>query len=161
MPRLKTNPQTQTDNYFAMRSDEHYNETRDCAVFAVMHATGVNYPTAHAACAAHGRKDRQGMRTHHINDTIRSLGFLVTRIGAHTFIDRYPGAHKHLRHITTHHPHRFHTVWADGKTYLFYIRGHVCVVKNGTLTDWTHQYAKRVLHVYEVWRFKQLHEFAQ
>ena len=65
-------------------------------------------------------------------------------------IARYPGAHKALRNVTTHHPERFSDVWRDGKTYLMYTRGHVLAIVNGVNHDWTRGRAKRCKALYEV-----------
>lgn len=130
-------------------------ENADCAVVAVAAATGVDYKTAHAALEARGRKPRKGTPMDITHAALRDLGFVAVRVDPRNFIDQYPGAHKNLRSVTTHHPARFGSVWTNGKTYLFRTRGHILTVRNGQNLDHTRGRACRVIVLYEVKRISQ------
>jgi hypothetical protein len=126
-------------------------ETNDCAVKAVALVCGVSYEVAHAACAAEGRKPGKGMGTDHILRVVAKLGKRPTQVNVgQRFIENYPAAHKILRSVTTHHPDRFNKVWADGKTYLMFVSGHVLAIINGVNHDWSRGKARRAIFVYEV-----------
>lgn len=126
------------------------NEHNDCAVIAVALVTGVTYQEAHTALAAEGRDYRKGTLMVQTHNAIKKLGFHVERIPLTTKIVLYPGIHKNLRNVTTHHPARFNAAWADGHNYLFHIRAHVLAVKNGVVYDWSKGRAMRVRDVYRV-----------
>lgn len=132
------------------KEDSNINDTNDCAVVAVAAVCGVSYKEAHEAFAAHGRKQRKGVRHGTTGAVVRSFGFELRKVDLQEMIDRYPGAHKKLLNVTTHHPERFNSVWADGKRYLFTTRGHVLAVVDGRNCDWTKGRAMRVLWAYEV-----------
>jgi len=126
------------------------NEKNDCAVKALAIAAGVSYEVAHATCAAFGRKERHGIRTSNVVPALESLGKKAVRVTQRSFIERYPASHQVLRSVTTHHPDRFHDVWADGKTYLVFTRGHVLAVVNGVNHDHTRGTARRATEIFEV-----------
>ena len=132
------------------RGEEHRFEGSDCSVQAVAIVCGVTYAEAHAACKALGRKDGKGMSTHLIERAVEALGCKVECRRRRDFIAQYPGAHKNLQNVTTHHPSRFNKVWADGKTYLFYTTGHVAAVVDGANGDWCRRNALRVTRIVEV-----------
>ena len=151
MARLKPSDSIRTDDYRSIRSAEHQTETNDCTVIATVKACGVDYKIAHAALKAQGRIEGKGTSIKDLNSAIESLGFKVERRASNDFISRYPGCHASaIRNVTTHHPHRFNGVWADGKTYLFYTRRHVAAVINGVNTDWCRTKAHRVGVIFEV-----------
>ena len=132
------------------RAQSGITDRNDCAVVAVAAACDVPYSVAHAALAAQGRKQFRGTRTGMTHAAVRALGFDVREVSAEAMIKQYPGSHKNLRNVTTHHPERFHAVWADGRRYLFTVAGHVLAVVNGQNCDWTKGRAKRVLWICEV-----------
>lgn len=126
-------------------------ETNDCTVKAIALVTGATYVEAHAALAKHGRKNGKGCCQSVQNAALRDLGYKLTAVSIRDrFISKYPGTHKNLKSATTHHMKRFNEVWADGKTYLVYVRAHVAAVVDGVNLDWTVGRAKRVLNVFEV-----------
>lgn len=150
MPSLKINSQIATESYSELRSSEHQHETNDCSVIALTKACGVDYAAAHRACSLYGRKERRGLNLAGIERAAQTLGFKLTTVSAQSFISRYPKGHQILRSVTTHHPHRFNKVWADGKNYLIWTRGHIAAVINGVNTDWVRKHSKRVLGIFEV-----------
>jgi hypothetical protein len=70
-------------------------------------------------------------------------------------IARYPGVHKNLKSVTTHHPRRFKKVWADVEPLLFDCNQHVAAFKDGTIHDWSINAAKRVRGVYRIVRIAE------
>lgn len=125
-------------------------ERADCAVLAVAAATGKAYHEAHAALKAAGRKDRCGTHVATTEQAMRAAGKTLRHVSPQYFISRYPGVHKTLRSVTTHHMDRFPEVWRDGKTYLIRVRGHILCVVNGRCLDWSRNKALRVVSILEV-----------
>jgi hypothetical protein len=143
-------------------------ENNDCGVKAVAAATGVSYMRAHQALAKLGREGKEGTHFAYIRAAIEQFGFrLVDQNGGATtlfaynsrgfdveyFTQHYPGAHKKLQSVTTHHPERFPkaTVWA-GRTFLMLTNGgrHIVCIKDGETIDWTKGKAKRAFLIVEV-----------
>lgn len=125
-----------------------HGEKNDCPVVALSIACDLTYDAANKLMADQGRKP--GKCAGGICAAITHAGFTTNTCIASDFIAQYPKAHQILKGVTTHHPDRFKKVWANGKTYLFYTRGHVLAVKNGIVHDWTRGRAKRVLQIFEV-----------
>lgn len=125
------------------------NENNDCAVIAIAAATGLPYVQVHAALAAEGRKPRRGTHIFRSKSALKALGFEAIPVPAAEFIKRYPGGHANARFVTSHHPQRFHKVWADGHSYVMRNRGHMWSVLNGVNHDWC---AGRCLRVQDIYR---------
>ncbi len=137
-------------NALAMASRE-MRETNDCAVKAVATVCGVSYEVAHATLEKFGRKNGKGAHTYQIHDAVEFLGKSTRGVAIQYFIQKYPKGHRDvLKNVTTHHMARFNNVWADGKTYLVYTKGHVLAVVNGVNHDWTVGSSKQVVAIYEV-----------
>ena len=126
------------------------NENNDCAVVALAIVCNVSYAVAHAELKKLGRKDRKGTFFHHTAQAVKNLGKSLQYVSARSFIDTYPGVHKNLKHVTTHHPRRFNKCFDPSKTYLFQTRRHILAVKNGETKDWTVNKAKQVVAIHEV-----------
>ncbi len=125
-------------------------ETNDCSVKACAVVGGVPYAVALAGLTALGRQPRRGVSTTMILDYVRSTGKTVRRVDQQELISLYPGAHKNLQNITSHHPERFNKVWANGKTYLLFTEGHVLAVANGVNHDHSVGRSFRAYMIYEV-----------
>jgi hypothetical protein len=154
MPRICRDENRATQEYLSLRDASAANNERgDCAVVAVAAVTGVTYEVALQALTAAGRRPRCGTYTSTIHEALQAMGFRVVRMDARAdFIARYPAAHQCLKSVTTHHPRRFHGVWADGAAYLLYTANHVTAVVNGVNHDWTRGRAMRVQAIYRVTR---------
>lgn len=142
-----------TDSYTHLRAvSNSMNECNDCAVVAVAMAAEVSYPTAHEALKQAGRKDGQGTYTLSIIHALKSFGLKLEDVSPRYFISRYPGNHSNLKSVTSHHPERFHNVWADGETYLMLVQGghHILAIVDGVNHDWTKGTAKRAKTIYRV-----------
>jgi len=132
-------------------------EYNDCAVKAIALVCDVPYAAAHAALQKHGRTTRKGTAFRAIRMAIGDLGFWLKEWSStdrRMLIETYPGVHKNLRQITTHHPRRFPKAWAPlkDKRLLLYVPKHVAAFKDGEVHDWTVNTAKRVWMVWEVWK---------
>lgn len=125
-------------------------ETNDCSVKAVAIACNVEYSVAHAALKAAGRKDRKGSYPNEIHAAIVSLGYKVVSVRSQDIISQYPGTHKNLQSVTTHHPERFAKVWEQMGTCLIYTVGHISALKDGKLHDWAVGRAKRATWICKV-----------
>lgn len=126
-------------------------ERNDCAVRAVAAATGSDYDAVRALFKAEGRRDARATPVSITWKVLAHLGFRAEQRTARSFIEQYPGSHATaLKSVTTHHPDRFNSVWADGKTYLMFTPGHVLAVVNGVNHDWTRGRALRATALYEV-----------
>jgi hypothetical protein len=126
-------------------------ERNDCAVRAVAAATGRPYDEIRAMFEAQGRHAGCGTPIWVTWSVLERLGFRAERRDARDFIAQYPGAHAAaLKSVTTHHPDRFKSVWANGKTYLMLTPGHILAVVNGVNHDWTRGRALRAIAIYEV-----------
>jgi hypothetical protein len=155
MPRISKIGFTQTFNSHHAVAVAEFGEGRsDCAVKAIAIACDVPYAVAHAACKKLGRKDRDGTLVEIIIAAIKSLGFRVrvwSFMERREMIARYPGAHKNLHSITSHHMRRFPAAWAGCHRNL--IMGnprHIWAVKNGVCEDWSVNKSLRVDYVWEV-----------
>ena len=149
MARIKSNGERGEFNALQTQSIRS-GETNDCSVKAVAVACGVEYSVAHAALKKQGRIDRQGAWPNQIRGAVNELGFKLVSLRTSDIIGQYPGTHKNLQSVTTHHPERFAKVWAVVGTCLIYSAGHVSAVKDGKLHDWAVGRAKRATGVMAV-----------
>lgn len=130
-------------------------ETNDCAVKAVAIVCGISYHEAHAELKKQGRKARCGTYRHQTRAAIEALGFKITEwtfMEMQQFIEsRYPGNHKGLKSITSHHPRRFPKAWANcHPNMLFFSSSHVMAVKDGEVKDWAINNALRIQKIWEI-----------
>ena len=127
-----------------------FGEHNDCSVKAVAIACDVEYSVAHAALKKQGRIDGKGAWPNQIRGAVNELGFNLVSLRTRDIISQYPGAHKNLQSVTTHHPERFPKVWAVIGTCLIYSAAHVSTFKDGQLHDWAVGHAKRATQVMAV-----------
>lgn len=149
MAKIKT--VNESDTYIAMHGEAaEVRETNDCAVKAIAIACGVKYGDVRNALKAEGRKERKGTYRYQIANVIKSFGYNIRLVEKASFIGKYSGRHANLKSVTTHHPDRFHDVWADGNSYLFFTSGHVLAVVDGVNHDHTRGKAKRVISILKI-----------
>lgn len=132
---------------------EIHSEKNDCTVKALAILTGCSYSAVHTALESAGRKRGKGASFLIQEGACEMLGFKLVKMTCYDrlqIIQEYPGAHKNLQSITTHHPRRFPRVWANKPPMMFHVRGHVAAFKEGTVHDWTVNKAMRVLDIYTV-----------
>jgi spore maturation protein CgeB len=151
MARIKKELLSKSEVFLEMQNKavEHH-DFNDCAVKAVAILSETPYEEVHAFMKECGRRNGRGTPWDCIWSAFRKFGCEFERVLTSTFIERYPGAHKNLGSITTHHPDRFKKVWADGNSYLFSCHKHVAAVVDGKNHDWTQGRAKRVIAVYKI-----------
>ena len=149
MAMIKATPRTEQFNALCENTTAR-NEKNDCSVKAVALVCGVSYDVAHATMAELGRKAGRGASTSSIEQAVLKLGKTLEPVNPKNIIAQYPGVHKNLQNVTTHHPARFNEVWKNGGTYLAYIRGHVLAIVDGVVHDWTVGKAKRIYRIREV-----------
>jgi hypothetical protein len=125
-------------------------ERADCAVKAVALATGQPYAAVLELMGRLGRKPGRSTKFIVTDRALAHYGFRAVHVPMVEFIQRYPGTHKGLHHVTTHHPARFPAIWADGQTYLFRTPSHILTVINGVNHDWTRGRALRCVAVHRV-----------
>jgi len=125
-------------------------ENNDCVVKAVALASRTSYEEAHKTCQRNGRKQGKGMHNAEMFRAFEESGVTLERVFSSDFISKYPGNHKELKSVTTHHPDRFNKVWADGNRYLFHCKGHVAYVEDGVCHDWTRGRSLRVAAIYRI-----------
>lgn len=140
-----------TDLYRALNREGYARGERDdCSVIAIAAATGAPYEKAHAAMREAGRKDRGGACRYSIRAALGLLGARAEDVEPVRFLARYPGAHKNLRNVTSHHPDRFPSAWKDGCIYLLFTAGHVLCVRDGENHDWTRGRSMRVRAIWKI-----------
>lgn len=126
-------------------------ERFDCSVIALAASLDIDYVEAHAALLKVGRRRGKGVSDYIIKAALAQFHAGAENVKPSTFINRYPKAHKALKHVTTKHPQRFPQAFADDpKAYLFFTRGHVSCVKGGETIDWAAAHAKRVTKIWEI-----------
>ena len=129
-------------------------EKNDCSVTALAAITGKTYKQARKALAAAGRETGKGVFQPQMEAAALALGFKLEPVGAdwiESMIASYPGIHKTLKHITTHHPLRFPKSWVDVKEpLLFHVARHYAGYAKGALNDWTVDKPKRVIEIFRV-----------
>jgi hypothetical protein len=159
MPRLKKTSVPSAYAEMVVARDE-FDENNDCSVQCVAHLCDIPYAVAHAAFAKYGRKPRDGVYDKVIRSVILSLGFRIREWSASERIQMiysYPGVHRGLSTITTHHPRRFAKAWSKvaHKRLALFTRGHVAAFKDGEVTDWTINKSYAVLEIWEVSKIDQ------
>ena len=144
-------------SYTAKVADsEKASEKNDCAVIAVSLATGVSYAKAHAVLAKNGRENGKGVNFEKVTKkALAELGYKAVKVNPETVINKYPGVHKTLKNITTHHPNRFPKAWGQMKgNFLARTRsgkiGQLTAIVDGKNYDHTVRNAKRVISLYRV-----------
>jgi hypothetical protein len=152
LPRIKTNPLSREYREVQLDVAAH-SENQDCMVRALTLLTSKPYKEVNDALIAAGRKPRKGTAWIVACSAMNAMGFKLeqlTNAEYKAIIARYPGVHKNLNSITTHHPRRFAKVWADMEPLLFDLDEHVAAFKNGELHDWSSNKALRVKALYRL-----------
>lgn len=154
MPRISKSDWTATFKSHHAVSVAEFGEKKDCTVKSVAIACDVPYATAHAALKRFGRKNGEGASLEIVLAAIMSLGFRVRQWSCQEIFEmiaRYPGAHKGLQSITSHHMRRFPNAWAGcHRNLIMGGRWHIWAVKNGVCEDWSVNKSLRVGYIWEV-----------
>lgn len=154
MPRISRDDKVKSSLFTELeKAKREFNEKDDCAVIALAAAAQCSYADAHAALKRAGRKDRDGTYLGQVENALETFGLKLRRLSEtekDAKVLQYPGVHKNLKSITTHHPARFPDAWRDGKTYLFMPRGHFTLIRNGVNHDWSKGHSLRAISIFEV-----------
>jgi len=153
MPRIARTGLSQDYNDLR-RASAAMHENNDCSVIAIAIACNVTYEMAHAACKKHGRVNRQGTFVSISEKAIYELGYKIrkwTDAEKITKIHSYPGAHKGLSAITSHHLRRFPAAWRNVHRNMIWASWrHMFAVKDGIVRDWSTNSSIRVNTIWEV-----------
>ncbi len=139
--------------YSALRSTSNVvGEKGDCAVQALSLLTGVPYEQMNQALIEGGRKPRRGTPWIAMKFALAKFGFKMEPVENFSaqMIATYPGVHKNLGNVTTHHPRRFKKQWKDVEPLLLDMTAHVAAFKDGTIHDWSINNSKRVHGAYRI-----------
>lgn len=141
-----------SEKYTALTKEANkLKEKRDCSVVSLSVVCGVSYARAHKALADAGRKPQTSVSTKKILDAAKALGQKAERVSLKKIIGLYPAGHRTaLKHVTSHHPERFNSVWADGCNYLMITTNHVLAITNGNVHDWSIGHALRATDLYKI-----------
>lgn len=149
MARLKVDSKVPAD-YEAMKV-ELSGDKGFCSVVAVAAIARIPAKQAQELLAQHGRKHGHGTKKRITKAVLESLGYEVrpmTFKERRAIIDSYPGRHKGLVSITTHHPRRFAAAWAGQPDMLMFSHAHVSAYVDGEVKDWAIKHSKQV---YDIW----------
>lgn len=149
MPRAKTEGTTRLYDQLNLMS-WRLGERNDCAVRAISIACKVPYTKVHEMLAARGRKTGKGTFRYDTMAVINQLGYHAKYIYADDMLATYPNGGKGYKNITSHHPERLPGVWKNGKTYLFFTKGHALAVVDGLNHDWSKGKSLRVTSIVEI-----------
>lgn len=154
MPRPKTNGIKLSADYLSLKEQSvARGDFNDCTVKALALAADIPYSLAHPLARDAGRVNGRGMSSptcvNLIREQLAKQGKRLARFEPEAIISTYPGQHKNLRHITSHHPVRFAKQWPAG-TFVCFTATHVFVVKDGVVHDWSVGRALQVQFMYRV-----------
>lgn len=126
-------------------------ERNDCVVKALCVAGNISYLRAHKILEDLGRRRRRGCPGYWLKIALKQLGFKLHEVDLRRFRKfSYGPYYKIPRTITTYHPTRFPKAWKAKGTYILWTRGHVAVVKDGVMHDWTVGRSHRVTSIDKV-----------
>ena len=107
MPSIKKDLYAKTDRFNAIDAETAaFNENNDCAVKAVALVCDVTYADAHAKLKELGREDGEPTTREATEAALNAFGFKLIEVDPAAYIADYPGVHKGLRNVTSHHPDR-------------------------------------------------------
>lgn len=148
MARISSDRPLSAD-YLVLRSEASaLGDHNDCSVKALALVANIPYAVAHARCAERGRMIGHGMYANQLLELMCRCVHL-RRFAIDALIRTFPGQHKNLQNITSHHPVRFAKQWPKG-TFVCFSTRHVFVVKDGVVHDWSAGCVLRVIAMYEV-----------
>lgn len=130
-------------------------DKNDCAVKALAVVTGLPYEQVQRALEQAGRSKKDGTFQWQMEQAAGLLGYRMVRLPDSwhkAMIASYPGAHKGLNSLTTHHPRRFKSRWKDVEPLLIHTSRHYAAFRDGEVHDWTVNHACRIKTLYRLER---------
>lgn len=115
----------------------HPTESNDCTVRALCICLDWEYIKGHSLLKSMGRKNNQGFEMRHLLDAINQNGKTVRDVTP-LFKNSNVKTILSLERMNLR------------DTYLVEVRGHVLVVKNGKVQDWTKERCHRIIKVYRI-----------
>ena len=150
MPAIK-NTRVRSEAFEALAAiSNDIGENNDCAVKAVALLASVSYDEAHAALKKLGRIDGNGTKNALIREALKGFGCTVREVKTEYFTSKYPGIHKTLKSVTTHHPARFAEAFPKDSNFAFISTTHIAAVIEGKTCDWSEGRALRAKWIWKV-----------
>lgn len=129
-------------------------ENNDCSVKAIAIACDTPYAEVLALMTRLGRKPGHGTPFSVSRAAIRALGYSIREwsfMEIRAMVRTYPGAHKNLHSITTHHPRRFPAAWKGcHRNMIWSSNNHMLAVKDGAVVDWSINRALSIRCIWEI-----------
>lgn len=153
MARIK---RTSWSTEFTALAESKETDRNDCSIKAIAVATGAPYQDVLAIAAAFGRRRGKGTPFHISRKTLDLLGYDIYQWGGsdvRRLIDRYPGVHRNLHGITSHHPRRFAKAWREivgDKVLVMASTHHMLCYRDGIIHDWSINRALRMTTIWTV-----------
>ena len=145
----------------AFEAGKEFSDEKNSAPIALSIVTGKPYDEVHAALKKHGRVDGKGTIPEAQELALKDLGFEIEKInyiGMADFIAEYPGVHKKLANITTHHPRRFPLPFKELGISLWFSDEHVSAFMDGKIHDHAVNNSRRVI---TIWKIKKVQDEQQ
>lgn len=154
MPKIQYAPPSEAYRAARQTGQEMGEGRKDCAVVAVSIASGRPYEECLKVMTKHGRKPNSGTYMNVTQATLEEFGFemiKLSRLEMFEIISKYPGVHKNLKGITSHHPRRFPGAFEHlGRAFMMRSSRHISTVKDGVNEDWSQNNSLRIIEIYVV-----------
>ena len=130
--------------YFLEQGDKNF-----CVPLAFCVLTGLPPSDVEQAFFDEGRKHRKGVNMFTLRKVAARFGYEFVEVNHREIIDRYPGVHKGLQKVTSHHPRRFPSAF-KGESLWCWGTDHSFAIKDGELVDWSVNRAIRAYYIYRI-----------
>jgi hypothetical protein len=120
---------------------------KDCSVKAMVALLGITYDEAFATFAKAGRITGRATPQDVTTRAYALRGFRLQSVFADQtkrLQDAYQAAGREIEHLTTYHPRRFPSLWADQPNMLITVRKHAAAFVKGEVIDWSATAIRRV-----------------
>lgn len=120
-----------------------------CVPLALCVLTGLDPEEVRNVFLNLGRRHGHGVNMIVLRKVIAHFGYELVEVKTRDIIDRYPGVHKGLQRVTSHHPRRFPKAFF-GESLYCWGTDHSFAIKNGELVDWSVNRAIRAYFIYRI-----------
>lgn len=135
---------------------EKLGDKKNCGPIAIAIVTGRPYKEVFEKLKEHGRKKHRGCSDEVIEKTLNDFGFEFKSFSCmrmhREIISKYPGVHKKLINVTTHHPRRFPLPFKNMGVSLWFSREHVSAFMDGKIHDHAVNNSRRVNYIWLIQR---------
>ena len=139
-----------TNKYRELKGSAIEGDSNFCLPLAIAAVTGLDMKKVTLGLEKLGRIRRGGTSINDARKFLKANGFKITAVSAESFIKKYAGKHKKLNNVTTHHPDRFRSVWADERNYIFHCSKHSVGVVNGVVHDHSRGSSRRAQEIWKI-----------